>query len=1198
MRILSKAPFMLVVVLSLLVMFPGAARAQKNTGTIRGIVTDPTGALVAGAEVTITNSGTGETRTVPTNADGEYVAPELPIGTYSVSVTKQGFKGYVSKDVELHVASIAEVNPKLALGNMTDTVTVEANAVQVQTDSAAVGEVISGEQVRELPLNGGNFVELTQLQPGVAAVNGPGGSANTKDKGILGGVDFSVNGNPSTNNLFLLDGANDNDKGSNRTILIYPAIDSIAEFKMLRNSYGPEYGQASGAVIIINTRSGENQFHGSVNYFGRNDALNSFEFFAAQNVGLDGKHHKDELRRNDYGYTFSGPIKKDKIFFFWSEDWNKEIRAQTHHTCAPTAAELRGDFTGETLNGKAADGCGPAPFAPGDPTKPLGKIANPDPAGLLYAQFLPVANLATPVNGENWFQSIPSKINWREESIKTDFNVTKSEVVTLRYTQDSWSNPAPHLVAYWGDNQVSPELQGNWSQPSRSAVAKLASTLSSSLINTVQFSYSHNEINTTPGGSTPFSGGAAALVKAINAAVPTVYPQSLKQAGGIPIFWSGFQQYGSSSTTWLISPYSNSMDTYTLNDDIVKIHGTHTFKAGVLWSHNAKNEDQNGGFDQPQAAMADWGINWGTRTGNGLSNLLVPGQQFAGVAEASANPTDHARWHDLEFYVGDSWKAKRNLTLEYGIRWSLLREPYELNNAMSSFDPRFYDPKKSASDACNGVVIVPGTDPCGAANKLNGNNNFSSGTPGVNRALKNNDNHAIAPRLGISWDPWSNGKTAIRAGVGQFFQRERVSPQVISSANAPFATTTTVNRTLALAPPLAGGGAAPNAGIDPRAGFPNSWQWNVSVERELARNTIFQLGYVGNRGLHLTSKYDVNQVIDPNGRLQQAFIGSFGPSPNRPFANDGVITFFNRAGLSTYHSLQAHFQTRLKDHTQLQASYTYSHTIANGELDDSSAGTGGNAVSSLFTDLTNPGLDKGNTTINRPHIFVANAIFYLPRLANRNTFEKQVLGGWELSTIFTASSGASLTVFDNVVSDINAGVPPAGFTNPSNEPRVSNLSGTGYATNQRPNIVAGAGCNSGVSGPQIINPAAFTLNALQLGTIGNEPRGYCQGPKYVNGDIGLYKNWSLTERFKLQFRLDTFNAFNHANFRADGPNLNTIWTPNAACGKSECSPGGTGFAPVNRVITSTDLSSVNNSFGRSSLSLGPREIQYGLKLIF
>jgi len=1173
--------------------------AQKTDGDIRGLITDPSGAVVADAEVSAINAGTGLTRTVTANSLGEFAITNLPIGTYDVVIKKAGFKEFRAKRLELHIYDVAQVTAVLQVGSTAETITVEASAVQVQTNSAGLGETVDGQQIRELPLFGGNFVELTQLQPGVAGIGSGAGVLNTQDKGILGGVDFSVNGNSSTANLFLLDGANNNDKGSNRTILIYPALDSIAEFKMLRNSYGPEYGEAGGAVISIVTRSGSNEWHGTANYFGRNDAVSAYEYFAKHSQGLNGKPVKDELRRNDYGYTIGGPIKKDKLFFFWSEEWNKEIRGHTVSTCTPTAAELQGDFTGEVIThrvppgktgtvvqGIAADGCGTAPVLPGsangivgDPLEfglPLNNMAKTmggvDAAGLLYAQLLPAANLTTPFQGDNYIQSIPSKIDWREESARLDFNITKNNLLTGRYTHDSWKNPAPHVVAYWGDNNNSPQLQGNWDQPSESIIGKLSSARSS-LVNEVQFSYSHNAINTSAGGLTKASGGPAGLVKAINAAIPTLYPSSVKQAGGIPIFWSGFQQYGNASTTWLISPYSNSMDTYTINDDITKVKGTHTWKAGFLWNFNKKNEDENGGFDQPAQSLADWGVAWGTHTGNGLANLLVPNQQFLGSQEFSTNPTDHARWHDIEFYVGDTWKARRNLTVEYGFRWSFLREPYEVNNAMTSFSPAAYNPSAPATDGCNGVIIVPGTDPCGAANTASGTN-FSKGTPGPNRALRNNSNHAIAPRIGVSWDPWSDGKTAVRLGVGQFYQSPAVSSQVLLSANSPFSTNATVNRALdpqnygETLPALSGVAASPSYGVDPRALLPNTWQWNLAFEREIARNTTLELGYVGNRGLHLVQKYDINQVA-PANRLAAVFQTGAGLNALRPMPHDGNIYFFARGDWSDYHSLQVLFKSRFRDWIQYQAAYTWSHAIANTELDDSAAGTGGGVVASLITDNNNPKLDKGNTTINRPHIFVTNAIFYLPKLAQANSLERAVVGGWEFSTIATAETGNSVSVFDNGGNGIAA-----------------SLSGTGYAANLRPNITSTA-CNSGASGNQIINPNAFTLVGFQLGTIGNTPRGYCHGPDRVNFDLSLAKNWSLTERFKLQFRFQAFNAFNHAQFRGDL--LQTIYNPTFTCGTAACSPS-------NNVIQST--SGLNQNFGQALGTTGPREFQYALKLTF
>ena len=253
--------------------------AQKFTGTIRGVVTDNSGAVIADAKVTIKNDATAETRVVQTNQSGEYVAVELNPGTYTVTVTQANFKEYVGKNVVLNVSSIAVVNAQLPVGNVSEQVTVEAGAVEVETATGAVGNVIEGNEVQQLPLNGRSFAQLAQLMPGVS----PASNFDTKNKGLQAGVDFSVNGNNTTGNIFLVDGVNNNDIGSNRTILVYPSIDAIQEFKILRNSYGPEYGQAMGAIISIVTRSGTNAFHGGAFYDGRNDVLNATDYFNSLN---------------------------------------------------------------------------------------------------------------------------------------------------------------------------------------------------------------------------------------------------------------------------------------------------------------------------------------------------------------------------------------------------------------------------------------------------------------------------------------------------------------------------------------------------------------------------------------------------------------------------------------------------------------------------------------------------------------------------------------------------------------------------------------------------------------------------------------------------------------------------------------------------------------------------------------------------
>ena len=358
-----------------------ALHAQAYYGSIVGNVTDSTGAVIAGAKVTATAIGTDAKSSTVTSDLGAFSLPQLAVGTYVVQITAPKFKAFVADGVEVHVSTNTSVNASLQLGSVTELVTVQADAVQVETTSAAVGEVVVGTQVRELPLSGENFVGLTQLSPGVSAAQG----SNFVGKGLDGGVNFSVNGNPYTNNLFLVDGVNNNDVGSNRTILVYPSVDTIAEFKMIRNSYGPEYGQASGAIISITTKSGENRWHGGAFYSGRNDALNANNWFADHdNLG------KAKERRDDYGYNISGAALKNKAFFWWNQEWNKEIQGVPFAACVPTAAEESGDFSGYGV--ATVDQCGATlPTIPayaqaaGNPMK----IASPDAAGLLIASFYP-----------------------------------------------------------------------------------------------------------------------------------------------------------------------------------------------------------------------------------------------------------------------------------------------------------------------------------------------------------------------------------------------------------------------------------------------------------------------------------------------------------------------------------------------------------------------------------------------------------------------------------------------------------------------------------------------------------------------------------------------------------------------------------------------------------------------------------------
>src|SRR5437016_13941546 len=404
--------------------------AQKSTGDIDGTVTDQSGAVLPGCALTLTDQATGAVRKTTSDAQGHFSFLQLPVGTYTITTTKEGFKTVSQTNVAVHVATVTTTTVQLEVGAATETVTVEAAAVTLNTENGEVGNVMLSNQVSQLPLNGRNFIELTTLMPGTAV----GGGFDNKNKGLLAGVDISFSGAPANANQWRVNGTNNNDQGSKRTILIYPSVDAIQEFKILRNSYGPEYGGAGGAEINLVTKAGGNQFHGDAYYYGRNDVLNAENFFLGQQkqnciAGDPVCGKKNYLRRNDFGYTIGGPIKKDKLFFFWSEEWNRERRGQVRQAWIPTAAELGGNFT-DLAQARMAAGADPTkdpfltkdssgntincggPAMPSDPSTgqpfagymiPAGQLS---PAGQAYASQLPPPNISNLCAAHDWVSQV------------------------------------------------------------------------------------------------------------------------------------------------------------------------------------------------------------------------------------------------------------------------------------------------------------------------------------------------------------------------------------------------------------------------------------------------------------------------------------------------------------------------------------------------------------------------------------------------------------------------------------------------------------------------------------------------------------------------------------------------------------------------------------------------------------------------
>ena len=424
----------LVASITILLLAPSLAYAQRTNASIRGTVRDATQGVLPGVTITATNEDTGLVRSVVTNESGVYSAADLPIGRYKVEAELPSFKKASRTGVVLRVADEFSIDFELAAGNVADTVNVVASATPVRVLGGDVSGVITGEQVRELPLNGRNFLQLATLMPGVSAPD----FLNVKDKGLLGGSDLSVSGSDVTANLWSVDGANNNDVGSNRTILVYPSLEAIQEFKILRNNYGPEYGGAGGAQINIVTQGGTNRFSGSSFYSGRSDALNSTDYFLKVN-----NQPKASLKRNDFGGSIGGPLMRDKVHFFANAEWNLEDRGTARTGFVPTQAERNGDFSGPQI----ANCSSPIPVDPLTGSAfpgnriPANRLS---PAGQAFLNLYSLPNV-TPASGScnNWVTSVVSPIDYRQFSGRVDWSMSNTTRLMVRYTQDSWKNNAP-----------------------------------------------------------------------------------------------------------------------------------------------------------------------------------------------------------------------------------------------------------------------------------------------------------------------------------------------------------------------------------------------------------------------------------------------------------------------------------------------------------------------------------------------------------------------------------------------------------------------------------------------------------------------------------------------------------------------------------------------------------------------------------
>lgn len=1144
-RTLNSLPFYLqtfgVVLLLLFVVL--AAQGQTIFGRISGTVSDTSGAVVPDAAVTIINSATNLVRTSVTDSGGFYTVTNLPVGTYTVTVERNGFKKANQTDNVLTADQRLTVNITLEPGAVSETVDISTAAGEtVNTTSGEVARVVDRRQVQNLALNGRNYMQLVTLIPGAAILDEDQLALTTS----LSISQAAINGNRPNYNSLSVDGGFNMDSGSNNSQVNNVGIDFIEEVKIQTSNFSAEYGRNAGAAINIVTRSGGNSYHGSVYEFLRNDKLDARSFFSPV---------RQKLRFNNFGWNFNGPIWKDKFFFFAGEEW-KYIRqdASPVRRTIPTRAERAGDFSlrSGTLNVPngytAINPVNGAVVAAGQPIPgrnlanlrlngvPVGVTPNGAALAAVYTamEHLAVAYSDTPTGNNSTFQQ-PNPFDYREDNIRLDYRFNSKHSIYGRYLHDYYN-----LIDPFGTfiNSQLPTVPTNRLRPGSSYQISYTWLISPNLINEAKINASWNGQRIPPVGE---------FWK--RDTYGFTYPQLFAGGrfdNGIPnTTVSGFASFNGPSGS-LLSPTTDIAE----SDNLTIIHGKHSIKTGVLIVRNRK--DQNGRSAYTGSLAFNTSGNNRT-TGNAFADALLG--NFRTYSEADNDPIGFFRFNQIEAYATDSWKVRPNLSFEFGARFYHFGPTYTQANNIANFDPSRYDPAQAVTILANGTI-----DATKGGNRFNGLVRAGGGIPPEEAGRVSNANsptllsvptgaprgfydaaNKIAPRFGFAYAPFGNDKTSIRGGFGMFYDKVEGN-LIFSQVNVPpfintpqFENGNISNPSGGTASALAPFGTI-NA-INPDLDISYSMNFSLGIQRELPRGFFVEANYVGNLGRHLIRQPDLNAApfdkLAANAALpsaQQVSVNAL-----RPYKGFSSISFRLSDANSNYNGLQLYAAKR-KGNLELTASYTWSKTLT----DTSGNGDGLDVGEDPF----NRHYNYGVASFDRRHIFVTTYDYHLPFFMNEKGVVGAVLGGWEISGITRFQSGAYFT------------------------PTGSTAIGT-----RRADYVGGPVLLPSPGPDGWINPAAFApAPPSRRGTAGV---GIAQGPSLQTWDFSMRKQFSISERFKLRFQADMFNAFNRANFRS----------PDVAFGTLVTNANGT-----------TQPS--NAAFGKIS-STGPaRNIQFGLKLNF
>lgn len=1085
--------------------------AQDASASLRGTVTDGSGAAVSNAQVVAIQDETGLQRTGVSDAQGAYVLVALPVGHYRLEAQASGFKKYVQEGISLDVNQTATVAICLAVGTNAQQIEVVSDAPVIETAATNLGQTVGEREVLDLPLNGRHFTQLGLLQPGVAPVT-PGllEAGGTLREGQA----YAVNGQRPESNNFLIDGA-DNFNTVDGGFVLEPPVDAISEFRILTHTANAEFGHSTGSTTNIVTRSGANEFHGSVWEFLRNNALDAKSFFADS---------VEPLKRNQFGGAFGGPIRKDKTFFFGYYEGVRNRQGETTRTTVPSDPERQGNFgalctqnipKGQTQpssfdsNGNCVLGDGSGPdmsgqllnffVPPNTPPQaiPFNQLPGIDGIAQKLLPFYPEANSgATTFVGTQILRS-----NFDQFGVRMDHYLTERDALNFRYSFGQRDQTDPLSTA--GANV--PGFPVGENQRSQNFVAQETHTFSPGLLGTLRFSYLRNKflfdehLNHTDPASLGFT-----------------YAPSLESAIGPPfVQMGGFASIGDPIT----GPRNTYQNSYDFSGSLTWVRGRHELKFGGGYQYNQINLLQgiatNGFF-----VFANFPLS------NPFASFLFGQPVF--FLQGGGDFSRGLRGHALNFYAQDTWKATSRVTINYGLRYEVPSPYTEIHNRQNLWIP---GRQSTVIPAAPAGLLYPG----------------DKGVPG---GLIPTERDAFAPRVGLAWDVTGTGRWLVTSAYGIFFDpyyTGQGGPLQTPISAPPYLQTPQIMLPNFGDPyngqnPFTGNFAAPMTllTLDPRLRLPYAQDWNLNIERAFGNDWLLQIGYIGTKGTKLPRYIEANPAVyDANLSYQdnvnfsdqrRLFSGCTVQQPKPcTFSSVGEISGIAN---SSYNALQTSLKKRFSHGLSALISYTYAKT-----LDDSSTfnitGSASQSVAGendLAQDPFAVRAERGRSMFDARHRFVASYQWNLPWFGHSQNWYGRILGNWQVNGITTLMSNTPFTVYDS--------------SNPSAQGSAPEISGF---FSSRPNQAGdpnSGSCllSSGTTARVHTANCWFTTGAFQHaqpGQFGNVGRNTLAGPAFQQWDFSALKTIPVHERASLQFRAELFNLFNNVNFRLPDNDLSS-----------------------------------------------------------